>query len=109
MQRSDHVRLLRVFHTLFGALVLSAAFFAPSMQRAFGWGHGLGAWGAWLVALLGVVGLLHLAAGMALPGTWGRALSIVAAVASLPSIPFGTALGIYALVVHLGGSHEVPG
>lgn len=111
MQRLDHLRLLAVFHLVYGGILLFGAFFVPSLQRGFGWGTGLGFWGMSFVAILAVLGVLHLAAGVGLPRQWGRFVSIVAAVASLPSVPFGTALGIYALVVHFAKERfdEVPG
>jgi hypothetical protein len=54
-----------------------------------------------LVAISAVCGILGILAGLALltRARPGRALAIVAAVLSLSSIPLGTTLGIYSLII----------
>lgn len=58
---------------------------------------------ALLVAISAVCGVLGVIAGLALlsGSRSGRTLAIIAAFLSLPSIPLGTTLGIYSLIVLL--------
>jgi hypothetical protein len=58
-----------------------------------------------IVAVSAVCGILGVLAGMALLGgsPFGRTLTVVVAIFSLSSIPLGTTLGIYSLIVLLPG------
>lgn len=55
-----------------------------------------------------VTGVLGLVAGWGLlqREPWGRTLAIVIAIVSVVSIPFGTALGVYTLVILLSSDAE---
>jgi hypothetical protein len=71
---------------------------------------------AFLVAISAVCGVLGVIAGLALlsGSRSGRTLAIIAAFLSLPSIPLGTTLGIYSLIVLLTwsprpNSADIPG
>jgi hypothetical protein len=61
-----------------------------------------------LGTLLGVTGLLALAAGWGLlkRRSWGRTLAIIMGILALIEIPLGTALGIYTLRVLLSANGE---
>ena len=54
-----------------------------------------------ILIFLGVTGALSLATGMGLGryATWSRDLGLGLAVLDLPFLPFGTALGVYSLVL----------
>lgn len=62
---------------------------------------GIGLWilASAALAIVAGVGLLQRAA-------WARMTAIVAAIVLLPDLPFGTALGIYVLVILLGDAAE---
>ena len=64
---------------------------------------------AWIGVLMGVGALLSFVAGWGLykRERWGRTFAVVMAFLNLLSFPFGTALGIYTLVVLLPGEAEV--
>jgi hypothetical protein len=44
--------------------------------------------------------------GLARSARWGRPLGLVASVVSLPTVPIGTAIGIYGLIVLLGSKRR---
>ena len=54
-----------------------------------------------LLVFLGVTGVLSLATGVGLRryAPWARSLGLGLAVVDLPVVPFGTALGVYALTL----------
>ena len=54
-----------------------------------------------ILAFLGVTGALSLATAMGLRryAPWARSLGLGLAVLDLPVLPFGTALGVYALIL----------
>ena len=63
----------------------------------------------WIGVFVGVTAVLTLAVGWGLykRESWGRTLALVMAFINLLSVPFGTALGIYTLVVLLPSESEV--
>lgn len=110
------VRALAIVWFAYAGLSLLLGFAALTFARQF-FAGGFGPWmngspGPWLfplilrfawVALL-VRSALAVAAGWGLleQAQWGRIVAIVAAILSLIKFPFGTALGIWTLVVLLG-------
>jgi len=106
---TDHVKIIGILWIIFGALSLVAAAFlfmlltgislisdidppAQVILRFFGFfiGSFLAAIG--LPKILGGYGLLK-------GYEWGRILTLVVSFLSLLNIPFGTALGIYSIVI----------
>lgn len=64
--------------------------------------------GAIFVVIMAVAALPNLLAGYGLltRRQWGRILAIIVAILDLPAFPFGTALGIYTLVILLSGEAQ---
>lgn len=116
------VRLLSIFWFIYAGLMLLVGFagmaFMHSMfSGGFGpWAHGPWAHGhippsffgpAWIhfaLLILTVRAALTLIAawGLMQHEQWGRILAIIVAILSLLNFPFGTALGIWTMVVLLG-------
>jgi hypothetical protein len=86
---------------MFGAL-LSRVRDPFSMMNLFHFLYGL------RIAIAGATGILGIMAGFGLLGgaRFAKTLAIVAAFLSLSSIPLGTTLGIYSLIVLLTSSHD---
>lgn len=120
---ANRVRALSTVWYIYGALVLVKGVIGLSFANAFLM-HGFGPWvrGPWAQGdfpfgpgfgsailhfawiLISVRAGLALAAGWGLMerAPWGRVVAIVAAFLSLLKIPFGTAIGIWTLVMLLG-------
>lgn len=111
----QHVKVLSVLFIIFGILGLlaAAAFFAlgagtaatilstddsPEGRVGAAWAGGCI---TFIAALLGLLSIPSIIAGWGLSKrkAWSRVLTIVLAVLSLPHIPIGTAIGVYALVI----------
>ena len=106
---NDHVKIIGILWIVFGALSLLAAGFlfmllvgvsfipdmdtpAPGILRFVGFFLGS------FLALLGlpkIIGGYGLLKGL----EWGRILTLVVSFLSLLNVPFGTALGIYSIVI----------
>ena len=110
MKRPDIVVLIAIweFITAFLALVGVGAILAISLPRVMGW-WGIGqlhsvvapvfGLSVGVVVLLAFIGLA-VAAGLGLLGgsEWGRLCALVHAVLNLVAIPFGTVIGVLALI-----------
>jgi hypothetical protein len=119
---ANRIRALSTVWFIYGALVLLIGFIGMTFANAF-LSHGFGPWRgpwsrgdfpfgpgfgpailhfAWIMIV--VRAGLALAAGWGLMehAPWGRVVAIVAAFLSLLKIPFGTAIGIWTLVMLLG-------
>ncbi len=120
---ASKIKALSVVWFIYAAFSLIAGFVGMAFARAFFAGH----FGPWMHGPMGggnpmppmwfMPAILHLAwafivlrSGLALVAAWGlleraqwgRIVAIVAAFLSLLKFPFGTALGIWTLVVLLG-------
>ena len=119
-----HVKILAVFHIVFGLLGLVAAlailivFGGMASVAGFAAGSEPDAWLA--VPILGIVGsvLMLIALALSIPGiiggwgllkskSWARILMIVLSALNLINIPIGTLLGIYGLWVLLSRDTEL--
>jgi hypothetical protein len=114
------IKTLAIFWFIYAGLSFLVCIMGMAFVRAwtshFGWGHGpwnsdfpFGSWfGPTLVHLAFVFVFLRsalaLAAGWGLMerAPWGRFVALVAAFLNLLKFPFGTALGIFTLVLLLG-------
>lgn len=115
---ANRVRALSTVWFIYGGLVIVTGFIGMAFANAF-LTHGFGPWShgdfpfgpnfgpailhfAWIMIV--VRAGLALAAGWGLMehAPWGRVVAIVAAFLSLLKIPFGTAIGIWTLVMLLG-------
>jgi hypothetical protein len=115
------IRILSIFWFVYGGFGLLTGVLGLTVARAFfahhfdnwnnvPWPHGPGPdfFGPALIHIIWIAVLfrtvLAFAAGWALMerSKWGRILAIVAAIFSLIKIPFGTAIGIWTLVMLLG-------
>ena len=111
----QHVKVLSVLFIIFGILgVIGAlAFFAlgagtaatilaqdnsPDAQVGAAWAGGCISFVAALIAIISIPSIIA-GWGLSKRKRWSRMLTIVLAILSLPQIPIGTAIGIYALVV----------
>jgi hypothetical protein len=111
----QHIRILSVLFIIFGALGLVAAiaFFvlgagtaatilaqdnSNEAQVGAAWAGGCI---TFVAALFGIMAIPSFIAGWGLSKrkAWARILTIILAILSLPHIPIGTALGVYALVI----------
>ena len=116
---ANKIRALSMVGFLYGALTLIFSFVGMAFARAFVYRH-FGPWGRWgdpirpewfgpaflqfiWVFVVLRAGLL-LAAGWGLMQRepWGRMVAIVAAFLSLLKFPFGTAIGIWTLIMLMG-------
>ena len=111
----QHIRILSVLFIIFGILgVLGAiAFFvlgagaaatilsqddSPDAEIGAAWTGGCFTFIAALIAVLSIPSIIA-GWGLSKRKSWARILTIILAVLSLPQIPIGTAIGIYALVI----------
>ncbi len=113
----QHIKILSVLFMILGALGIVAAigfFFLGAgaaatilSQDQSGEAQVGAAWAGgcmtFLAALIGILSIPSIIAGWGLSKrkAWSRILTIVLAVLSLPSVPIGTAIGVYALFVML--------
>lgn len=114
------IRMLSIFWFVYGVFSLLTGVLGLTIAKAF-FSHHFGNWnGPWgpggdpqwfgpaFIHLIWIAVLfrtaLAIAAGWALMerSKWGRVLAIVAAIFCMLKIPFGTALGIWTLVMLLG-------
>jgi hypothetical protein len=104
----DHVKVIGVLWIILGALCLCVAFFAflvffgvaqiphvdiePGLLRLIG---------IIVCSFLGLIGLPQIIGGFGLihHKEWARILMLVVSFISLFHVPFGTALGIYSMIV----------
>jgi hypothetical protein len=105
----DHVKVIGILWVIFGAFCLGLAFLAflfffgvaqipnvrevePGILRLIG-----------LIAssFLGLIGLPQIIGGLGLiqHKEWARILMLVVSFISLPHVPFGTALGVYSMII----------
>lgn len=118
MQQRDieqHVKILSVLFIIFGILGLVAAILvfmlgagtaatilsqddSPDAQVGAAWAGGCI---SVMAGLIGLVSIPSIIAGWGLSKrkAWSRILTIIIAILSLPHIPIGTAIGVYALVI----------
>lgn len=116
------VHALSVVWFIYGGLTLVFSLFGMAFARAFmfhhfgPWGHGYWMNGpfrpewfgpailefAWIFAMLWSAFLLAAGWGLMHHEPWGRMVAIVAAFLNLFKFPFGTALGIWTLVMLMG-------
>ncbi|HYI12867.1 MAG TPA: hypothetical protein VEK57_27715 [Thermoanaerobaculia bacterium] len=113
----QHIKILSVLFILFGILGVVAAISvflfgtgiaatilstedSPDAQVGAAWAGGCF---TFIAVLFGVLSIPSIIAGWGLSQrkSWARILTIVIAALSLPHVPVGTALGVYALVVML--------
>jgi hypothetical protein len=118
---ANKVKALGILWFVYAGLSLLAGFAGLAFMRAFLFGGGFGPWmhhgmpggpPTWffpallpfLWIFLTLRAALAVAAGWGLlqHAQWGRIVAIIAAIISLIKFPFGTALGIFTLVVLLG-------
>ncbi len=110
MVPEEHLRLLRVFHFIlfaFAALALVGLGISTYISTAIGLGPAILAGYGLALVIVVAVGVLNLLAALRLP-EGGRRISIAAAIVALLNIPLGTAIGIYALLVHFKFAPESP-
>ena len=111
----QHIRILSILFIIFGilGLVAALAFFllgagavatilaqdqSKEAQVGAAWTGGCV---TFVAALFGLISIPSIIAGWGLSKRkrWARILTIVLAILSLPHIPIGTAIGVYALVI----------
>jgi len=111
----QHVKILSVLFIIFGilGLVAALAFFvlgagtaatilsqdqSSEAQVGAAWAGGCI---TFIAALFGIIAIPSIIAGWGLSKrkSWARILAIILAILSLPHIPIGTAIGVYALVI----------
>lgn len=111
----QHVRILSVLFIIFGILGMIAALLVLVVgvgtaatilsQDTSSEGQVGAAWAGGCITimagLLGIVSIPSIIAGWGLSRkkAWSRILTIIIAILSLPHIPIGTAIGVYALVI----------
>ena len=105
----DHIRIIGILWIVFGALSLLAALFLFGILFGISFIPGMGpvapgilrAVGIVVASFLGVIGLPKIIGGLGLlkGREWARILVLVLAFISLFNVPFGTALGIYSLII----------
>jgi hypothetical protein len=113
----QHVKIISVLFIILGVLgilvaigffVLGAGTAATILSQDQGSDAQVGA--AWaggcmtfIAALVGILSIPSIIAGWGLSKrkAWARVLTMILAVLSLPSVPVGTAIGVYALVIML--------
>ena len=102
----QHFNVIAYLNIAYGVLVLAVALFIGALLSAIAAASGdpeavrvLGSVGVLLSFFLVAVGAPYVIAGYGLlkRTSWGRILTMVMDALALFSIPFGTALGIYAL------------
>jgi hypothetical protein len=111
----QHIKVLAILFVALGCLgILVAVFFfllgagagatilsqdqGPDAQVGAAWATGCM---TFLAALIGILSIPSIITGWGLwkHKSWSRILAMIIAVLNLPSIPIGTAIGIYALVI----------
>jgi MFS family permease len=111
---ATHVKVIAVLFAIFGAMLVAVAFAAPVLLGLIATFVSTdpdpdAAVAAGILGLTGVT-LSIILAGLAIPflatgwgmfklKPWSRIAGIILAVLCLPQIPFGTIVGIYALVI----------
>lgn len=111
----QHIKVLSVLFIIFGILGLLGAVLVFMLgagtaatilsQDSSTEGQVGAAWAGGCItvaaALLGIVSIPSIIAGWGLSQkkSWSRILTIIIAILSLPHIPIGTAIGVYALVI----------
>lgn len=102
----QHFNVIAYLNIAYGVLILAVALFVGSLLSAIGAMSGdpeaaqvLGPLGGILSVFMVVVGAPYVIAGYGLlkRRAWGRIMTMVMDALALFSIPFGTALGVYAL------------
>jgi len=102
----QHFNVIAYLNIAYGVLILAVALFIGALLSAIGAASGdpdamrvLGSIGGLLSVFLVIVGAPYVIAGYGLlkRTAWGRILTMVVDALALFSIPFGTALGVYAL------------
>jgi nitrate reductase gamma subunit len=107
-----HVKIIAWLYILLGILGILASVFVFAIVAGAGWISGDTI--ALQITLLVSIAVAGFLAVISIPGVlvgfgllflqpWARVLAMVLAVLNLANIPFGTALGIYALIVLLHG------
>jgi len=105
----DHVKVIGILWVVFGVFCLCLAFFAflfffgvaqipnvedvePGLLRFIG---------ILVSSFLGLIGLPQIIGGLGLiqHKEWARILMLVVSFISLPHVPFGTALGVYSMII----------
>jgi len=104
----DHVKVIGILWIIFGAFCLCLALFAflvffgvaqipnvdvePGVLRLIG---------LFVSAFIGLIGLPQIIGGFGLiqHKEWARILMLVISFISLPHVPFGTALGVYSMII----------
>jgi hypothetical protein len=116
---ASKIRALAMVWFIYGALTLVLSFFGMAFARAFmanrfgPWWHWNGPFRPewfgpqilqfiWVFVALRAALLFAAAWGLLERAPWGRIVAIVAAFLSLLKFPFGTALGIWTLVMLMG-------
>jgi hypothetical protein len=111
----QHVRILSVLFIIFGILGIIGAVVvfmlgagavatilaqddSPDAQIGAAWAGGCMTFVAALIGLLSIPSIIA-GWGLSKRRSWARILAIILGILSLPSFPFGTALGVYALVI----------
>ena len=107
----DHIKVIGILWIVFGALGLFAALVLFTILFGVSFIPGMGpvapgilrVVGIVLASFLGVLGLPKIIGGLGLlkRQEWARILVLVISFISLLNVPFGTALGIYSLIVLL--------
>ena len=111
----QHIKVLSVLFIIFGILGVIGAFLIFALgagtaatilsQDNSSEGQIGAAWAGGCITvmagLLGIVSIPSIIAGWGLSKNkaWSRILTIIIAILSLPHIPIGTAIGVYALVI----------
>lgn len=102
----QHFNIIAYLNIAYGALVILMALFIGTMFSAIATASGdpeavrvLGSIGGILSVVMVIMGAPYVVAGYGLlkRTSWGRILTIVVDAFALLSIPFGTALGAYAI------------
>lgn len=115
---NDHVKIIGILWIVFGALSLLAAAFlfmllvgvsfipdidspAPGILRFVGF---------FLGSFLALLGLPKIIGGYGLLKgfEWGRILTLIVSFLSLLNVPFGTALGIYSIIILMNKETAAP-
>jgi hypothetical protein len=105
----EHIKIIGILWVVFGALSLFGALFLFGILFGISFIPGMGEIAPGILRIVGI-GLASLMAVLGLPniiGGWGllkgrewaRVLVLILAFLSLFNVPFGTALGIYSLIV----------
>ena len=106
---NDHVKIIGILWIVFGALSLIGAIFMFMLLTGISFIPDLDApasgilrfVGIFVGSFLAVMGLPKIIGGVGLlkGEEWGRILTLIVSFLSLLNVPFGTALGIYSIVI----------